>query len=273
MEGRPLAELCAKVTGLDVEEAAGLVRFGGMWIDAHPKFMPELPLPGKGEFRVNFPAYGQKFFYEADPGRIVYEDDAVIVYDKESGRPSQAVPYDAYNNVTAALGRLTGLELRLSHRLDAGTSGLILSAKTKKDAGALGKAFEGGRVSKRYLALSAGDGPDWEERVCEASIAKHAGRMLARANGPGVWARTALRALARRGGRTLFLAIPHTGRTHQIRLHLSFEGHPVMGDRFYGGAPWPRLMLKASGLAFPHPRTGRTVRLGEPWDAEGAVSG
>jgi RluA family pseudouridine synthase len=265
MEGRPLWELCARATGLPPEEARGLVRFGGVWVDSRPRLDPELQLPGQGEFRVNFPAYGQVSFYEAAPSRIVYEDEHVLVYDKESGRPSQAVPHDAHNNVLSALWRLTGIGLRLPHRLDAGTSGLLLTAKTREAAGALGKAFQRGEVAKRYAALSAGDPPDWEEKDSEACIAKNAGRLLARANGPGLPARTTLKVIARRPGKTLFLAVPHTGRTHQIRLHLSFEGHPVMGDRFYGGAPHPRLMLRATGLSFPHPATGKTVVLGEPW--------
>jgi RluA family pseudouridine synthase len=268
MAGRPLSDLCAMATGLCGEEAAELVRFGAVWLDSRQKTDPDLPLPASGEFRVNLPAYGPMRFYEADPGRIVYEDGHVLVYDKESGRPSQAVPHDAHNNVLSALGRLTGLELRLPHRLDAGTSGLLMTAKTRAAAGALGKSFQQGRVAKRYVALSGGGGPAWDETVADAAIAKNAGKLVCRENGPGLAARTTLRVLARRDRNTLFLAVPHTGRTHQIRLHLSFLGHPVAGDRFYGGTPAPRLMLRASGLAFPHPATGEVIVLGEPWRGE-----
>jgi RluA family pseudouridine synthase len=268
MAGRPLKELCAKVTGLGEAEAAELVRFGAAWVGSRQKTDPEMPLPESGDFRVNLPAYGLLRFYEADPERIVYEDDHVLVYDKESGRPSQGVPHDAHNNALSALERLTGCSLRLPHRLDAGTSGLLMTAKTREAAGELGKSFQKGRVAKRYVALSAGEGPEWDETEADASIAKNAGKLVARANGPGLAARTTLRVLARRGPKTLFLAVPHTGRTHQIRLHLSFLGCPVAGDRFYGGVPARRLMLRATGLAFPHPATGQVVVLGEPWRGE-----
>jgi 23S rRNA-/tRNA-specific pseudouridylate synthase len=269
MAGRPLYELLMRVTGLDADEAMDLVRFGAMWLDSRQRLDPMIPLPGEGEFRVNLPAYGPVRFHEADPGRIAYEDDWLLVYDKESGRPSQGVPHDAWNNALSAVGRLTGLSLRLPHRLDSGTSGLLIMAKTREAAGRMGKAFQAGKVEKRYLALSEGPGPEWGERLCEASIAKNAGRLIARANGPGLAAATSLTVLARRPGATLMLAVPHTGRTHQIRLHLSFEGHPVAGDRFYGGAPAPRLMLRASGVAFPHPATGAPMVLGGPWDGPG----
>jgi RluA family pseudouridine synthase len=271
MAGLPLKALCAKVLGLGEEEAADLVRFGCMWLFSKPSLDPELPLPASGAFRLNLPAYGPSRFHEADPARIVYEDSHLLVYDKESGRFSQAVPHDAYNNALSALWRLTGVELRLPHRLDAGTSGLLIAAKTREAAGALGKAFQQGRVAKRYVALSEGDAPGWDEREADAAIAKNAGKLVARAKGPGLESRTTLKVIARRGAKTLFLAVPHTGRTHQIRLHLSFEGHPVKGDRFYGGVEAPRLMLRASGLAFPHPATGRAVVLGEPWSAEDGV--
>jgi RluA family pseudouridine synthase len=273
MAGMPLRDLCARATGLPPEEAEELVRFGGIWLDSRQKLDPELPLPARGEFRVNFPAYGIWRFYEADPGRIVYEDGSVLVYDKESGRPSQGVPHDVHNNALSALVRLTGLELRLPHRLDAGTSGLLIMAKTREAAGELGKAFQKGRVSKRYVALSEGEGPAWDEQEVRAAVAKNAGKLVCRANGPGLAAHTTLRVLARRGAKTLFLAVPHTGRTHQIRLHLSFEGHPIAGDRFYGGVPRPRLMLRASGISFPHPLTGRPVVLGEPWEDDGGCGG
>jgi 23S rRNA pseudouridine1911/1915/1917 synthase len=266
MTGRPLKELCAKISGLSIPEAEDLVDFGAMWIDNRQKRDPEFPLPGSGEFRLNYPAYGPVRFYETRKERVVYEDGEVLVYDKESGRPSQAVPHDAYNNVLAGLTRAGNPDSRLPHRLDAGTSGLLVVAKNQRSAGALGKAFAKGLVKKRYLALCSGAEPDWSEKTVTAAIAKNAGRLTARENGPGLDARTDLRILGREGGKFLILAIPHTGRTHQIRLHLSFAGLPVVGDEFYGGEKAPRLMLKAAGIAFPHPGDGRPAVLGDCWE-------
>jgi 23S rRNA pseudouridine1911/1915/1917 synthase len=273
MEGRPLQDLCALVSGLDGAKARELVEFGCMWLDKAQKLDPDLPLPRSGTFRINYPEYGPVKFYEPSVERIAFEDDSVIVYNKESGRPSQAVPYDAYNNVHSGLTRLRGLFLRLAHRLDMGCSGLLLMSKTQKASGVLGKAFQKGGVKKRYLALSAGDPPDWEERVVTASIAKVQNRFTVRENGPGMTARTTLKVMGAGGGQVLFLAEPHTGRTHQIRLHMSFMGYPIAGDSFYGGVKADRLMLRASGLAFRHPATKEPLALGGPWEGKAGSLG
>jgi 23S rRNA-/tRNA-specific pseudouridylate synthase len=268
MAGRPLWELCARATGLGPDEARALVAFGAVWLGRGVALDPGHPLPAKGAFRVNFPAYGPREFYEPDPGRVAFEDKDILVYRKEANRPSQAVPYDARNNVLAGLTRQRGVFLRLAHRLDLGTSGLLLLAKSLKAAGFLGKSFQRGQIAKRYLALSSGPPPPWDETEVTAPIARVQNRFVARENGPGLPSRTILRPLAAFEGRVLFLATPRTGRTHQIRLHLSHLGYPIVGDCFYGGAPHPRLMLAASGLAFRHPSSREPMALGGPWGGD-----
>ncbi|MDR2198430.1 MAG: RluA family pseudouridine synthase [Deltaproteobacteria bacterium] len=270
-EGRPLKELCALITGLPLSEAEKLVEFGSMWLNNSRVEDPSFPLPPKGSFRLNFPEYGPVKFYEGSPDRIIFEDSDVIVYDKESGRPSQGVPYDSYNNVHSALTRRRGLFLRLPHRLDLGTSGFLLLAKNQRAAGFLGKSFQRGAVSKRYLALATGEAPQWREKDVEINIARIQNRFTVRENGPGLPSRTSFKLLSAQDGLLLFLAVPHTGRTHQIRLHLSHLGYPIMGDNFYGGEIHPRLMLRASGLSFTHPTSRLPVVLGGPF--EEAVEG
>jgi 23S rRNA pseudouridine1911/1915/1917 synthase len=266
MAGRPLKELCSKISGLSLEESEDLVYFGAMWLDDKQKSDPFLSLPATGEFRLNFPAYGPRRFYEIDEKRVVYEDRDVLVYDKESGRPSQAVPYDAYNNVLSGLTRARGIFLRLPHRLDLGTSGLLLVAKNQKAAGIIGKAFQEGQIKKRYLALCSGTKPDWTEKEAGAFIAKNGGKLLAREKGPGLPAKTIIRILGGESGRLFIQAAPLTGRTHQIRLHLSFLGLPIKGDSFYGGEKADRLMLRAAGLAFRRPSDGKAMILGEGFE-------
>ena len=269
-------ELVARLTRQ--AEAETLVAFGCLWLDDRPYLDPAKPLAGHRQFRFNPPAYGPVLFYEADPGRIVHEDKDILVYHKEAGRPSQAVPYDAHNNVLAALGRLLARRggpssLWLPHRLDADTSGLLLLAKNQAAAGFLGRAFQAGLVAKTYLALGSGPRPECESFQVEAAIAKEGARYVARAAGPGLAARTNFTVLDEgpfeAGGpelrEVLFRAEPLTGRTHQIRLHLAWAGWPIRGDRFYGRAsveearPAPRLMLAAVGLSLAHP--GRPGRL------------
>jgi 23S rRNA pseudouridine1911/1915/1917 synthase len=265
--GRRAFELVSALTGLDETISRQLISFGSLWLDNRPQTDPEFALKA-GVFRLNLPAYGPKVFYEIDPNRIVYSDRDLMIYHKEAGRPSQGVPHDGQNNVLAAMERQTGLVLRLPHRLDAATSGFLILAVTRQAAGRLGKAFEKGRVAKRYLALCQGEPPNWTDKTTQTMIAKDGPRYVASTNGPGLRATTRFTVLGAAAGQSLFLAEPLTGRTHQIRVHLAFEGYPIIGDTFYGGAAGLRLMLRASGLRLAHPGTGRMLVLGGPWSEE-----
>jgi 23S rRNA-/tRNA-specific pseudouridylate synthase len=271
MVGQIALSLVQALTGLPEGEAAALVEFGALWLGRRVAMDPAAEL-APGPFRLNIPAYRPQVFYEINPARVVHSDGDLIVYYKEAGRPSQGVPSDARNNVLAAMERRTGLTLRLSHRLDAPTSGLLIIAVTRQAASRLGMAFKNGAVSKRYLALSAGPDPPWREKLLDAAIGKEGGRYQVAEDGLGLSARTKLTFLGRQGENMLFLAEPLTGRTHQIRLHMANEGYPIIGDSFYGGAPARRLMLRASGLRLTHPGHARTLVLGGPWPDGGSLS-
>lgn len=268
MEGAPVSELAMLLTGLSLEKARDLVDFGSLWINRGQVLDPDFKLPGKGTFRLSLPEYGTRRFYETNLERIVFEDSEILVYNKESGRPSQAVPQDAYNNVLSALTRLRGIVFRLPHRLDQGTSGLLMLSKNKKAAAFMGRSFQKGIVKKRYLALSEGPPPDWRECEVKAAIAKENKRYFVNVDGPGYMAHTQFRVLGAKDNKVLFLAIPLTGRTHQIRLHLKHLNYPIIGDYHYGGKPHERLMLMAAGLKFIHPETNQPVVLGGPWDED-----
>ena len=277
-QDRTVLQLAAALFKIPTELAGELVEFGSVWLDDRPCFTPNRALAGGHTFRLNPPVYGPVKFYEADPERIVYEDRDILIYNKESGRPSQAVPHDAYNNILAACGRLLTVrgdrpDLWLLHRLDADTSGLLMMAKNKTAAGVLGKAFQTGQVAKEYLCLGVGPQPEKSDFEVDAHIAKDGRRYVVRPGGPGLKARTSFSVLeaddfvANQPGwkKVLFLAKPLTGRTHQIRLHLAWAGWPIAGDRFYGrpedeaASPNYRLMLASAGLGFQHPRTGRQM--------------
>lgn len=272
-----LTRLVMLLTRLPEDQAAALVEFGAVWLDDRPCLKADQPLSTHQAFRLNPPAYGPVKFYEADPGRIVYEDRNILIYNKESGRPSQAVPHDAYNNTLAALGRLLAARgessaLWLSHRLDADTSGLLLMARNRETAGYMGKAFQEGKVAKAYLCLGLGRQPQERAFSINAPISKEGGRYLVKIKGPGLEARTDFKVLeSEKGGRwsrVLFQALPKTGRTHQIRLHLAWAGWPIAGDRFYGrpgeDEAAPRLMLASARLSFRLPGSGEPVTISHP---------
>ena len=275
-------QLAAALFKVSTELAGELVEFGSVWLDDRPCCHPDAPLASHGTFRLNPPVYGPVKFYEADPARIVHEDRDILVYNKESGRPSQAVPHDAYNNALAAVGRLLAArgdrsDLWLLHRLDADTSGLLMMAKNKTVAGILGKAFQSGQVAKEYLCLGLGPQPIMNDFEVDAPIAKEGRKYVVRPGGPGLKAKTSFSVLDiqdfsnRTAGtdwkKILFSARPLTGRTHQIRLHLAWAGWPIVGDRFYGrpeddrSSPDSRLMLASAGLSFAHPATGQKMHL------------
>jgi RluA family pseudouridine synthase len=263
--GKRAFELVMALSGLDEEASKELVDFGSLWLGGKLALEPE-GLLSPGEYRLNLPQYRPRIFYEINPERVVFEDGDLIVYDKEAGCPSQGVPRDARNNVLAAMERRTGKTLRLIHRLDAPTSGLLMIAATKQAASRAAGDLARHAVGKRYLALTRGEPPSWRETVVDAPIGKERSRYVVAEEGRGAPAKTRLTYLAREGELVLFLAEPLTGRTHQIRLHMAKLGYPIIGDEFYGGHLGPRLMLRASGLRLKHPGDASRLLFGGPWE-------
>jgi 23S rRNA pseudouridine1911/1915/1917 synthase len=150
----------------------------------------------------------------------------------------------------------------LVHRLDAGTSGVIVVARTPMAVKALSEQFHDGKARKQYLALCCGrlEG----ERLIEAPIGR-ALRTRHEVRADGKPAATRIVSLDANDTASLVRAEPRTGRTHQIRVHLAHLGHPLWGDRLYGGPaytpgasaePIARPMLHAARLALAHPKTG-----------------
>lgn len=156
-------------------------------------------------------------------------------------------------------------EARLVHRLDRDTSGLILLARDASTHRTLSAAFAARRVRKTYLARVDGEpavGGGWIDQPL-ARLATRPPRygVVPVASG-GKPALTRWRLLRRDARSSLLLLQPHTGRSHQLRVHLASLGHPVLGDPLYGDpAAAPRLQLHAASLRFRHPVTGALLRL------------
>ena len=222
---------------------------------------------------------------------VLYEDDALVAFDKPSGLLT--VP-DRWNksleNLMDIVHARLSPEIFNAHRLDREASGIVLCAKTRPALRALCRAFEQRQVKKIYTALVRG-APSWEERTVTVSLAPDravSGRMRAAGQG-GKTARTDLRVRERWRGCALVEATPLTGRQHQIRVHLSVVGHPLLGDTMYGGGQGlflsaikpdyhpgrdderpliGRVALHAEQLEFPDPVSGRPllIRAPEPHD-------
>ncbi len=215
---------------------------------------------------------------------VAYEDDEVLVVDKPAGMVVHPAPGNWTGTLVNALkgrgGELSELggEDRegIVHRLDKETSGLLLVAKTDRAHRVLGAAMQRREIVRRYAALCWGHLP--EERLSvEKPIARDPrDRKRMAIVSTGRAARTDFMRLARFDAVDLLRAHLHTGRTHQIRVHLSSVGHPVVGDDTYGGGGGRRLVtmppkrhfLHAAWLRFRHPASGEQVELRSVLPAE-----
>lgn len=158
------------------------------------------------------------------------------------------------------------------HRLDKDTSGALVIAKTAKALRKLAKSFAERDVQKTYLAIVHG-WPSPPVNVVNAPIMRHPDhkRMAIARDGQGREAVTTWK-LIRKGvwdGRKVAVMEmhPHTGRTHQIRVHLSYKDYPIVGDKLYNrgrSSPAPRQMLHARRISFPHPVTGERLEFEAP---------
>jgi 23S rRNA pseudouridine1911/1915/1917 synthase len=211
---------------------------------------------------------------------IVHEDEHVVAIDKPGGMPSHALDPRQTGTAaafvlarypeTAGVGDL--LAPGLVHRLDTGTSGLLLAARTAEAHAALRMALRARTVDKRYLALVAGRAEHLDGARIDTPLRhdrRDARRMAPAGPGARSWpAVTELRVLRAAGDATLVEARILTGVTHQVRAHLALARHPVLNDLLYGGPatglPPERHALHASTLAFPHPAHRGTVVLRSP---------
>lgn len=195
---------------------------------------------------------------------VLYEDDALVAIDKPAGIATHGAPGDLRPSVVwwfvqryPKLAETFDADRPgIVHRLDKGTSGVLLLAKTPAAQMFLNRAFEQRRVEKEYLALCDGV-PPRERAVIDAPIGRHPGdrtRMAVTIRGRE--ARTEYVLLGAAGGRSLLLVRPLTGRTHQIRVHLAAIGAPVADDHVYGRRGEGRPLLHAYRLVVPHPFGG-----------------
>ncbi len=186
---------------------------------------------------------------------IVHVDEDLVVIDKPSGQLSQGSELGDVGSLIHSLERRFGREVRLMHRLDKGASGLLVAARNPDASAFLTPQFREHTLERRYIALVAGCPP---EGPCEIPLII-AGREIrpARPGEDGLPAKSVITLLESRdtsqGPRSLVEVQLHTGRTHQIRVHLSSLGAPLVGDPTYGGPAAPRLALHARVLGLRHP--------------------
>lgn len=205
-----------------------------------------------------------------DSSRILYSDDDIIAYNKPAGVSSDSP------DVMDALQKRFGACILL-HRLDKDTTGILLFARNKSAAAAIEKLFKLRLVKKTYLAFVKGI-PSKSSGMIENYLGK-----LHVFHGQTVWgvvprdkglpAKTGWEIKERGKGASLLICRPETGRTHQIRVHLSSFGFPILGDHQYGssfaGDYRPqRTLLHAAEISFVHPKTGQELTVKAPLPAD-----
>jgi len=205
---------------------------------------------------------------------IVHRDDDLLVIDKPVGLAAQPGSGNPYNVLTWLDAQPFGTRTATYrpapvHRLDRGTSGLLVIGLSPQGSRALADAFREDRVQKQYVAVVIGvpepasgtiDAPLWLRETARA----HQPKVLV--DDRGKQARTDYEVVATGAKRALLRLRLHTGRTHQIRAHLGHIGHPIVGDRRYG-APGERgsaFFLHAVELSLPHPVTGEVLTFRSP---------
>lgn len=195
--------------------------------------------------------------------RVHHVDSDVLVVDKPAGLLAVPGRGEAGLRNLAALVQAGHADALVVHRLDMATSGLMLFARGAAAQRTMSIAFAERRVAKRYVAVVEGElaedageihaslGADWPDRPRQKID-------LVR----GKPALTRWRVLQRLPGATRVELEPVTGRSHQLRVHLQWLGHPIRGDALYAAQPpnAPRLLLHASELAFAHPASGVAMR-------------
>ncbi|ENR5391812.1 23S rRNA pseudouridine(955/2504/2580) synthase RluC [Providencia rettgeri] len=209
---------------------------------------------------------------------ILFEDDVLLVLNKPSGTA-------VHGGSGLSFGVIEGLRalrpearfLELVHRLDRDTSGILLVAKKRSALRALHEQLRLKQMQKDYLALVRGN---WQShmKVVQAPLLKNilqSGERVVKVSSEGKPSETRFKVEERFDNATLVKASPVTGRTHQIRVHTLYAGHPIAFDDRYGdkqfdsqlvGTGLNRLFLHASALKFTHPKTGEEMRLQAPLD-------
>ncbi|XXF79481.1 RluA family pseudouridine synthase [Myxococcaceae bacterium GXIMD 01537] len=274
LAGRSVAEAMASHLGLAAPEARRLVEVGAVYVGGKRVREPDTCL-GEGQVVsvvLEEAGHSPLAATPAPPAlRVLFEDGEVLAVDKPAGINAQPTEGRVGDSLVDLASAYLGREAGLVHRLDKETSGVTVFGKTARATAALAAEFREGSARKRYVAATGpGLPPSGRVDLPLSKDPSRPGRWRATRAANGVPAETDFRTLYAGAEFCLVELLPHTGRTHQLRAHLTALGAPILGDARYGGAPRaggvdaPRCLLHAQALELRHPGTGAPVRFESP---------
>ena len=278
-EGRTVRELLKSRLQFSSRLIRTLKVGGGVFVNGEPVRMQYRGREGE-VLQVRFPEERSDFEAEPIPLDIAYEDDDLIIINKQPGIVTH--PTKNYQSGTLANAltyemkqRGTFYKVRFVNRLDRDTSGLVIVAKNAHGQKHIADQMERDEITKRYIALVGGQ-PSSEEGCLDGPIARnpdHVARRMVSDEGRACLTKyEVLERIHVREGYALLGLTLLTGRTHQIRVHCAHEGWPIVGDDLYGGQAGceagceglQRQALHASELSFSHPMSGERICVNAP---------
>lgn len=223
------------------------------------------PVEAGASVTLNFSAPGTDYYRPQQlPLAVVYEDNQVLIVNKPAGqKPHPNRPDEDGTLMNAAAGYLAPRPVYITHRLDMLTSGLTIIAKDPISQGIINRQLAAKTAARTYTALVPRGLP--QSGTIDAPIgADPEDKRKRRVRPDGLRAVTHFRVVAEHGDVARLALTLETGRTHQLRVHLTHLGYPIIGDPLYGGRAAPRLMLHASSLTLIKPLTGEHLTTTSP---------
>ncbi len=262
--------------GISKSMARKLVMVGAAYLNGSRCRIASKPVFKGSEIKVEYNPEKlrpiQLEFPSLTPKDILFNEGGLIVVNKPANMPTVATLDNARDNLVAALKTLLGKDhyLGIHHRLDAPTSGCILFTLEEKMNVFVAELFRESLIQKEYLAVCKVINPppaeQWEIKN-QLERAEKKRNIYRSTKGEGDFAYSRFELLKTKGDIALIKAMPITGRTHQLRVHLSEQGLPILGDKAYSGPQATRLMLHAHKLSFRLP-DGRDTVVEAPIPAE-----
>lgn len=239
------------------------VKYGGIMLRGETVTVRATVYPGD-ELTVSFPEETSLGIEPMNiPLRVIYEDEYMLAVDKPTNMPTHPSRGNSLPTLANAVMGMYGGDFvfRSVNRLDRDTSGIVLIAKDQMTANRLSADMKAGRFGKKYVCRVDGIPTPAEGRI-EAPIEReHEGSIKRAVTEGGKYALTEYRVIEAYEGGALCEVILHTGRTHQIRVHMAHIGYPLRGDYLYGDKASGEYFLRCKELKLPHPYTGEEIIL------------